>query len=339
MQTTTADWETISCPLCGQERWQPLLRACDLLYRQPGEFQLVRCDGCRHVYLNPRPTAGTIRSFYPQDYAPHHLQVASTDCESTAAAKRSASRLFSALRYVPGLRGFYRWLTDTRSEVIPETGLSEKRAMELGCADGRFLKRLEEMGWETQGVELAEEPARRAQGRGLQVHVGPLQPGLFPAHYFDAVFAWMVIEHLHDPVAVLREIHRVLKSSGWLAFSVPNFACWERVVFGRYWYALQVPTHLQHFTPATVRRLLDQSGFNLVDLIHQRNAWNVVGSAGLWLRENAPRLRIGSRMIDWVGSWPICGRLALTPPAILLALLGQGGRLTVVAKPAANRDP
>ena len=49
-------WETTACPLCGETRSTPILRASDLLYRVLGEFSLVRCDACRHVFLNPRPT-------------------------------------------------------------------------------------------------------------------------------------------------------------------------------------------------------------------------------------------------------------------------------------------
>jgi SAM-dependent methyltransferase len=236
------------------------------------------------------------------------------------------------VRRIPGLRRLYYWLSESYAQIIPEVGCSPKRALELGCADGQFLERLEREGWEAEGVEPAAEPARRAQARGLRVHIGRLDPGLMPADYFDAVFAWMVLEHLHDPLATLREIRRVLKDSAWLVFSVPNFACWERRVFGRYWFSLDLPRHLQQFTPRALRRILDGCGFRTVRVIHQRNILNLTGSLAYWLRDRFPRSKLGPAVLRFTDKPGLWGTLAMAPPAILLAWLRQGGRLTVIAR-------
>ncbi len=330
-------WEQVPCPMCGSPRWSAYLKGREALFGMPGEFQLVRCRDCRHVYLNPRPAAECIHHFYPRAYGPHHLIEPSRAADETTiggagAETRGPWYLSRSVRAVPGLRRLYYWLSETYAEVIPDVDASSKRALELGCADGRFLMRLQRSGWEVQGVELAEEPARRAMARGLKVHVGRLEPGLFPEKWFDAVFAWMVIEHLHDPPATLGEVRRVAKDSAWLVFSVPNFACWEPKVFGRYWYSLELPRHLHQFTPRTLRRLLEQSGFQIVRLIHQRNLLNLVGSVGLWWRAWFPGSRLGRRLVEYPDHPGLWSQLAMAPPAILLAWLRQGGRLTVVAR-------
>ena len=149
---------------------------------------------------------------------------------------------------------------------------------------------------------------------------------------FRCGFAWMVIEHLHDPQATLREIRRIAKESAWLVFSVPNVGCWEPLIFRRYWYSLQLPTHLHQFTPHTLRQLLHQNGFELVRVIHQRNVLSIVGSLGIWLREQFPWIRLGPKLVRFADDVSLWGRLALAPLAILLAWLHQGGRLTVVAR-------
>lgn len=125
--------------------------------------------------------------------------------------------------------------------------------------------------WNCVGIEPAAEVARRAIEHGFEVRVGSLEetvtadPHTFAPNSFEAVFAWMVIEHLHDPVATLRLTRELLKPGGTLSFSVPNFGCWERRAFGQFWYALQLPTHLQHFTTAALRRLLESSGFEALN--------------------------------------------------------------------------
>ena len=216
------------------------------------------------------------------------------------------------------------------------------RALELGCSHGAFLQQLRERGWDCVGIEPAAEVARLASERGLDVRVGSLEsvvaadPQTMAPKSYDEVFAWMVIEHLHDPTATLRCVRELLKPSGTLSLCVPNFGCWERRAFGRFWYALQLPTHLQHFTTASLRRLLEASGFELVELIHQRNVNNLVGSVGLWLRTKFPRWSLGERLIRWTDNPSAIGLCLLAPLARLLAIVRQSGRLTVVARRTVN---
>jgi SAM-dependent methyltransferase len=156
---------------------------------------------------------------------------------------------------------------------------------------------------------------------------------MFPAGSFDACFAWMVVEHLHDPLATLREVRRLLRDDGWLVFSVPNYGCWEARVFGRYWHALDLPRHLQHFRPQTLRQMLAQTGFRVERVIHQRNVLNLLGSLALWLRVHRPRSRLGPALIQYTNHPRMWPQIALAPLAKLLAWLRQGGRLTVIARP------
>lgn len=348
----SVSWETTACPLCGENRSTPIRLASDLLYRVPGEFSLVRCDACRHRFLNPRPTRECIGEFYPADYGPFRgpssaeCRVQSAKCKVTDGQRaRSACDPHSW----QWLRRLVLWWIDSQAAPIPKLESSSfkaqisklkspPRALELGCSHGAFLQQLRGLGWECVGIEPAAEVASRAAERGFDVRVGSLESSVsadtqtFAPNSFDAVFAWMVIEHLHDPIATLRVVRELLKPDGMLSLSVPNFGCWEQRAFGRFWYALQLPTHLQHFTVASLRRLLEISGFELVELIHQRNVNNLVGSTGLWLRTKFPRWSLGERLIRWTDNPSALGLCLMAPVARLLAMLRQSGRLTVVAR-------
>ncbi|MGD9855724.1 MAG: class I SAM-dependent methyltransferase [Planctomycetaceae bacterium] len=331
------EWETASCVLCGSGEGRVVLAAADLLFGFPGRFQLVRCAGCGHHYVNPRPTRDTIGLFYPDDYGPHRDHQPPAQAESIPSpAESPADRswyLSSPVRHIPGLRRLYYWLTESQSEIIPESVCQHPRGLEVGCGSGRFLDQLQASGWEAEGIEPAEAPARRCQERGLNVHIGDLESVKLDAGQFDVVFAWMVVEHLHDPEAALREMRRLLKSDGKLLFSVPNFGCWESRVFGEYSYSLQLPIHLHQFTPRTIRRLLRQNGFRLERLIHQPNLLNVVGSIGLWMSRKFPKSGWGPQWVQFTNQPSMWGSLALAVPAKLLAALHQGGRLSVIATP------
>lgn len=346
--SNTVVWEITACPLCGDTRSQTVLIANDLLYGCPGEFSLARCEACRHVFLNPRPTRECMGRFYPEDYGP--FRAAGLRREGRPSAPYPSPLPEGAREQgQPVSTVLWRWLRrlvlswiDSRAAPIPTprpSSLSPRpQALELGCSHGAFLQQLRERGWDCVGVEPAAEIARQAAERGFDVRVGSLESAVednrqtFAPGTFDAVFAWMVVEHLHDPVATLRLARELLKPGGTLSFSVPNFGCWERRAFGRFWYALQLPTHLQHFTAASLRRLLEVSSFELVELIHQRNVNNLVGSLGLWLRTRFPRWPLGERLIRWTDNPSALGLCLLVPLAKLLAAMRQAGRLTVVAR-------
>lgn len=350
--------ETTACPLCGDSRSRAVLVATDLLYGCPGEFTLVRCEACRHVFLNPRPTLSCIGKFYPADYGPFRggangkLQIA--NCGATDRREKRSAVDPRSWRW---LRRLVLWWIDSRAAPIPEIEISNfrsqisglrsqtsPRALELGCARGAFLQQLRDHGWDCIGIEPSPEVALRAKAGGFDVRVGMLEsvvaedPQTFAPGSFDAIFAWMVVEHLHDPLATLRLARDLLKPDGTLSFSVPNFGCWEQPAFGRVWHALDLPRHLQHFTTTSLRQLLQASGLELVELIHQRNVLNLVGSAGLWLRAKFPRWSWGTRLIRWTDNPTALGLCLLAPLGRVLALLRQAGRLTVVARRADGKE-
>jgi SAM-dependent methyltransferase len=236
---------------------------------------------------------------------------------------------------VPGLRRlYYWWVKDATqpSELIPDVDATPRRALEIGCANGDFLVRLRDAGWDVRGVEICEAPTLRAQRRGLDVRVGTLESAAYANASFDAVFAWGAVPHLRDPLATFREIHRVLKPGAWFLFSFPNAACWELRFFRQYWYGLQVPTQMQHYTPDAAAALLRRTGFEIVELTHLEDINNLIGSLGIWLRAGLPDLGCGKGLYEFTSRWAFLLRVALAPLARLLAYHKQAGRIRIAAR-------
>src|SRR3546814_12189681 len=71
----------------------------------------------------------------------------------------------------------------------------------------------------------------------------------------------MVLEHLHQPLDVLQKLGSWVRPDGWLVLSVPDAGGLEFRLFGDRWYALQLPTHLHHFSPETLTRMLPAAGW------------------------------------------------------------------------------
>jgi hypothetical protein len=124
-----------------------------------------------------------------------------------------------------------------------------------------------------------------------------------------------------------------VKSTGLLAFSVPNAASIDFRLFGGAGYTLHLPAHLFHFTPTTVGRMLHVAGWEVDRILHQRSAAGLIGSVGNLIHDRYPQSKIGTGL----QRFPVThGRLhgLIFPAAYLLSLFGQTGRMTVWARPA-----
>ena len=101
---------------------------------------------------------------------------------------------------------------------------SRPRVLDVGCGEGRFAVELARRGFAVVGVDVAEEPLRRARARepALDVRIVPAE-GHWPLAdaSFDLVWAGETIEHVADTVGWLSEVHRVLRAGGRLLLSTP----------------------------------------------------------------------------------------------------------------------
>jgi 2-polyprenyl-6-hydroxyphenyl methylase/3-demethylubiquinone-9 3-methyltransferase len=96
--------------------------------------------------------------------------------------------------------------------------------LDVGCGEAHLTEALAREGFRTIGVDVAEEPLRRARARCPDLDLRLLGTGgrwPFEDGAFDLVWAGEVIEHVTDTIAFFSEIRRVLRSGGTLALSTP----------------------------------------------------------------------------------------------------------------------
>lgn len=331
--------EEVACPLCECNEARTIVTTKEDYYGGvAGTYSVSRCQACRHMYMNPRPTAETLHLCYPDSYGPHLTAPPrfQTD-ESTPPAETPWYLKYLPLRYVPGLKSFYYWLTGDLGQPLPRMPVTCAagdcpRAVELGCATGSYLSKLVAAGWDVVGVEPSEAASAMARAGGFDVRSGTLDQTTLAPESFDSAAAWQVIEHVIDPVGTLKQFHTLLKPKGQLLLSIPNAGCWEPVVFRSAWYLWELPRHLHHFTPTKICETLHAAGFINVRVVHQRNVLNLIGSLGLLLSRMKATRGIGNQLLRYTDSPSMWVQLALSPLAHLLAACRQGGRLTVYAE-------
>lgn len=163
-----------------------------------------------------------------------------------------------------------------RAEVALSLLAGGERLLDLGCWAGAFLARVEraERYQQLIGVDLVAEGVDKARARGFDARVVDLNadPLPFPDAHFDGVVHLAVLEHVFDPYAVIREVHRVLRPGGEFVIAVPNVASLTnriRILFGR------IPVtssdagwdggHLHYFSKHALDHFLADEGFEVLE--------------------------------------------------------------------------
>lgn len=272
---------------------------------------MVRCRACGLTRTNPRPTPETIGFYYPSSYRLHQAAPPPPPPKPQNALRRFKSKLI-----------------DFKTKTLPE--IAPGHFYEVGCGNGGFLREMARRGWSVEGLEPGETGAEAARAAGFDVECGQLETARAPSAPPDLIAAWMVLEHLHDPIGGLTRLAEWAKPGARFVASVPNVESIEFSVFKGAWYALQLPTHLFFYTPKTLGELMARAGWRIDRVFHHRNLTNLITSMGYVLEDKAVAPRLAQHLIGYPSraTWQL---LATYPAATVMAALGQTGRITVWA--------
>ncbi|MCP9485254.1 MAG: class I SAM-dependent methyltransferase [Gaiellaceae bacterium MAG52_C11] len=143
-----------------------------------------------------------------------------------------------------------------------ESGLPP-RLLEIGCAGGFFLDAAREAGIDVQGVEPSRDGSSFARDElGLPVLTGSFEDAGVSGP-FDAVCAFHVLEHVPDVRGFLAQARALLVPGGILALEVPNIGSARARRDGDRWFNLVPEFHCWHFSPTTLRRFVEEAGFEV----------------------------------------------------------------------------
>jgi SAM-dependent methyltransferase len=115
-----------------------------------------------------------------------------------------------------------------------------KRLLDVGCGNGGFLLRTQQAGWSVHEGAFDALPSRDE---------------------FDVVTCSHVIEHVHEPQALLHSMKTYLRPGGTIWLATPNAQSIGHKLFGASWYLLEPPRYLPVFSRQGLADLLARAGF------------------------------------------------------------------------------
>ena len=237
-----------NCPVCGSADLRDKLHVQDKSVSQE-MFIIQQCTVCSFQFTNPRPTANGIGRYYESDaYVSHN-----------SAAQGLVNHVYKAARYFT-----------VRRKVALITQLNSGRPgrlLDYGCGTGHFLAGAQRARWRVAGLEPNDRARQEAASRVREPIKCPSDLDSIPDGSFDIITLWHVLEHVHTINETLDQLIRVLGPGGKLLIAVPNAESLDAQHYRQDWASYDVPRHLYHFVPATMRQLLAAHGLRVLQTL------------------------------------------------------------------------
>jgi 2-polyprenyl-3-methyl-5-hydroxy-6-metoxy-1,4-benzoquinol methylase len=285
----------VPCPVCKSADYHAVGKENSQWPQLQRDYTVVQCDECGCRYLNPRLTDESLSLAYSliQEALP-----------PTAAYSTARGGLLTRM-----------WRHYGSYQVAD--AITEGPVLDLGCNQGELLEELRDKGLNASGVEFSPEAVAWCRNLGLDVVEGGVEDFEIERGKFRTIVLSHVLEHLADPVRVLKRIASSLDETGTLVICVPNVDSPTRRLFGPNWHGWDPPFHLVHYDEATLRAVCKRAGLTVTRTVKRMIPEDVRRSLLLWQGRSGRHLLLRGLTI---------------PVLAFLTLFGFGSYLLVTAK-------
>jgi SAM-dependent methyltransferase len=273
-----------SCPLCGATD-------SETVFVKDG-FPHVRCAACTMVYVTPVVEQERLHAHYEGETTYTKVLTSGPNIELD--------------------RRRFEYALD----VLGEHMQVPRKLLDVGCGPGTFLGVARERGWDVAGVEFNARCVTMLRDAGIEVIDRPLEQASLPPESYACIALWDVLEHITEPRPFLATLHRLLPAGGMLMVEVPQFGSLVSRLLHERSNTFAGDSHINFFTATTLRGLLEQQGFELVEL---ETLITELGAIHNYLSFEDPYFGAAAPMID-----------CITPEFIHQNLMGS--RLFAIAR-------
>lgn len=226
----------VACPACGgQEHTAEFTKV---------GFRYVTCQGCRSLFVNPRPTAAMLKEFY---------------------LNSPSSRYWIEGFFLPVAEARRERIFKPRANYVAErlSASSVEAVGDVGAGFGLFLEELSKL-WPNShmvAIEPSSEMAAVCRSKGLDVVQSTIEDLEGYDGRFDLLTAFELLEHLYEPRVLLEQALRLLHPGGYFLATTLNGEGFDIQILWEQSKSVFPPHHLNFFNPRSLARLCESVGF------------------------------------------------------------------------------
>ena len=291
-----------SCPICNAT-------IHSVIYKEIPQYpsaSIVKCETCGHRYT----------------FLPNEIDSSALYSDEVYEVVENRATIFDSI---------LNWEYNRVLKCIFRLIYSKGNLLDFGSGKGKFGWLAEKQGWTVKSIETSIERASYARKvYNLEVHTGFYEGGTLFNLSFNVITLFHVLEHLPQPEELLRKLTAGnLKENGLLLVEVPNLNSWQASIAGNKWMHLDVPRHLNHFTPSLLLKLMMRVGYTPVRIRYFSVHLGVLGMVDSLLKIFGYRKNIILQLKTKKSIGVILPVLLVLPFALVLegiaSLLGHGG--------------
>jgi SAM-dependent methyltransferase len=264
------------CIICKAEGVKKYRNLKDRLFGVSGSWQIRECSNvsCRHLWLDPSPINEDIHLAYAeyfthQDKSQSHISL----LQSIVLAHQARHYQFPVknihlthklLSLLLSQFKFFKEYMDY--PFIYFKDIKKGKFLELGAGSGEMLIQFKHLGFDVEGLDLDPKAVKRAKQKKLQMFQGDIFSKRFKANHYDVIFSSHFIEHVLDPVKVMKEALRILKKGGVFIAITPNTSSFLHQLLKSKWLNLDPPRHLHIFDTDQLKKLMHHAGYKNIEV-------------------------------------------------------------------------
>lgn len=219
-------------------------------------YKVFKCLDCGLVFTDFKWSNKFAKQIYTDEYYKGWGILDEQDKKTISALKRST---------------FNRYL-----KMLPRITKKHPKILDVGCATGFLLEEAKELGYDPYGVEISDYSSKVAQDKfgKTKVFCGSLEESKFEKSSFDVIVMSDLIEHVSDPLKLLKSAYGYLRPNGQILIITPNIESLLKKVMGKY-YVNYKEEHLFYFNKKTLSEILNDADMDILTVKYAKKALNL----------------------------------------------------------------
>ena len=231
------NFQYVDCVSCKSKNY-------DIISHKDG-FIFRKCNECGTVFISPRPGPKALQWWYSNS---EHVKDSQKILEKTA-DKRTQ---------------IYNDRIDKLFKRISPSHV--KSLLEIGCGVGEFLKLIKRNKPELKitGIDMSDEAVGLAKEKGVNcLNISAEDFAKKSSEHYDLILAFEILEHVFDPISLVKALFNLLKKDGILYMTMPNYRSYDFLQVGDVYRNFFGPSHLNYYNPFSIMKLLERGGVQL----------------------------------------------------------------------------